>query len=113
MGTGASDNSRKLHTTHVNTEMTKHEPKVGQASSREDRYHEIENATRAKGVGAVEAKRAKYLKSGMGSSADNKERLKREGDTMAKLFAFKNKVINTKGSKKKGSENKTKEDDSL
>lgn len=47
------------------------------------------------GLSAVEARRAKYLKSGSGSSANKKERLKREGDTMARLSAFKSKVIET------------------
>ena len=41
-------------------------------------------------VSAVEARRAKYLKTKSG-------RKKRESDTMAKLFQFKSKVIETKG----------------
>jgi len=58
-----------------------------------------EKSNRSEGVvGAVEARRARYLKSGTASSANKKERLKREGDTMARLFAFKNKVIETRGS---------------
>ena len=56
--------------------------------------------TASRGMSAVEARRTKYLKSGLGSSANKTERLKREGDTMARLFAFKNKVIETKGSGK-------------
>ncbi len=47
-------------------------------------------------MGAVEAKRNKYLKAGMGSSANKNERLKREGETMARLFSFKNKVLETR-----------------
>lgn len=56
--------------------------------------------TASRGMSAVEARRTKYLKSGLGSSANKTERLKREGETMARLFAFKNKVYETKGSGK-------------
>ncbi|KAL7521330.1 hypothetical protein ACHAWX_006011 [Stephanocyclus meneghinianus] len=52
-------------------------------------------SNKAKSVGAVEARRAKYLKNGH-SLASKKERLKREDDTMAKLMAFRNKVLETK-----------------
>ncbi len=64
-------------------------------SNREQKKSE---ATNSGVISAVEARRAKYLKSGSGSMANKKERLKREGDTMAKLSAFKSKVIErTKG----------------
>lgn len=56
-------------------------------------------SSRSRDVGAVEARRAKYLKSGAASLASKKEKLKREDDTMAKLLAFKSKVIETKGPK--------------
>mmetsp|Transcript_11228 Transcript_11228/g.24696 ORF Transcript_11228/g.24696 Transcript_11228/m.24696 type:complete len:609 (-) Transcript_11228:113-1939(-) len=93
------------------------EPQIERSSSKGDRNRKDDKSNKSRGIGAVEARRAKYLKSGTGSSANKKERLKREGDTMAKLFAFKNKVLETKGSKKDGDSNrKTKKqpaDDSL
>ena len=62
---------------------------------REQKKSEVTNSG---GISAVEARRAKYLKYGTGSLASKKERLKREDDTMAKLSAFKSKVIErTKG----------------
>ena len=51
---------------------------------------------------SVEARRNKYLRAGMGSSANKNERLKRESETMARLFAFKNKVHETRASGKDG-----------
>eukprot|EP00956_Cyclotella_meneghiniana_P009272 scaffold12744_cov42-Cyclotella_meneghiniana.AAC.2 len=44
-------------------------------------------------IGAVQARRAKYLKGGTASLASKKERLKREDDTMAKLMAFRSKIL--------------------
>lgn len=86
-------------------------------SNEEDRHNDKPmKSTKPKSIGAVEARRAKYLKSGSGSSANKNERLKREGDTMAKLFAFKNKVLETKGSTKSGKDSNGKKhtaDDSL
>lgn len=64
-------------------------------SASDDGEQKKNEATKSGGLSAVEARRAKYLKSGSGSSANKKERLKREGDTMAKLLAFKSKVIET------------------
>jgi len=80
------------------------ESKSTRESSTEGRNHKRNKQTKTKSVGAVEARRAKYLNSGSVSSANKKERLKREGDTMEKLFAFKNKVLETKGSKKNRSD---------
>mmetsp|Transcript_40255 Transcript_40255/g.73672 ORF Transcript_40255/g.73672 Transcript_40255/m.73672 type:complete len:591 (-) Transcript_40255:31-1803(-) len=99
------ESSNKVHTMHENNETGKDESKIGRSTSKEDRNHKSSKSTQLKGIGAVEARRAKYLKSGTGSSANKKERLKREGDTMAKLFAFKTKVLETKGSKKDGDGN--------
>ena len=76
----------------------KEERKNGRSQSKEDRHEKSSKSSKSKSISAVEARRAKYLKSGSGSSANKKERLKREGDTMSRLFAFKNKVIETKGS---------------
>jgi peptidyl-prolyl cis-trans isomerase SDCCAG10 len=68
---------------------------------------------KSKSIGAIEARRAKYLKSGH-SLASKKERLKREDDTMAKLMVFRNKVLETKSSSKSANENGVKQaDDSL
>ncbi len=64
-------------------------------TTNDDRDQKKGESAKAGGISAVEARRAKYLKSGSGSSANKKERLNREGDTMARLFAFKNKVIET------------------
>jgi len=83
-------------------------PKVGQLESNVVNHSSNSNIeqdnnksnTTSRGMSAVEARRTKYLKSGLGSSANKTERLKREGDTMARLFAFTNKVIETKGSGK-------------
>ena len=61
--------------------------------------HESRKPKKTKSIGAVEARRAKYLKNGH-STASKKERLKRENDTMAKLMAFRSKVLDTKGSSK-------------
>ncbi|KAL7528821.1 hypothetical protein ACHAWF_002723 [Thalassiosira exigua] len=95
---------RKIHSVH-NTEVAQknkaEEVASFQSISRDDK-HKISKSSKPKNIGAVEARRAKYLKSGVGSSANKKERLKREGDTMAKLFAFKTKVVGTKGSKEDG-----------
>jgi len=63
----------------------------------------------SKGMSALDARRAKYLKSGSKSSANKK---KREDDTMSKLSAFRSKMIDTKVSKSKGSNEDT-PDDSL
>lgn len=56
---------------------------------------EPSNRKKTKSIGAVEARRAKYLKGGAASLASKKERLKREDDTMAKLLAFRSKVLDT------------------
>jgi len=63
----------------------------------------------SKGMSALDARRAKYPKSGSKSSANKK---KREDDTMSKLLAFRSKMIDTKVSKSKGSNEDT-PDDSL
>ena len=95
------------------------EPDLGKQESKsvrikEDRDQGTKQTTKSKSIGAVEARRAKYLKSGSASSANKKERLKKEGDTMAKLFAFKSKVLETnKGSSKKDGTKKHAPDDSL
>lgn len=85
-------------------------PKVSQLESHIVKYNSNSNIegnnvnnksdTASRGMSAVEVRRTKYLKSGLGSSANKTERLKREGETMARLFAFKNKVHETKGSGK-------------
>ena len=61
-------------------------------------------------MSALDARRAKYLKSGSKSSANKK---KREDDTMSKLLAFRSKMIDTKVSKSKGSNEHNTPDDSL
>mmetsp|Transcript_9380 Transcript_9380/g.16313 ORF Transcript_9380/g.16313 Transcript_9380/m.16313 type:complete len:618 (-) Transcript_9380:26-1879(-) len=100
----SKESSDKVQAMHKNIQIEKNESiNEQQSHSREDRNHKSERkSNKSKSISAVEARRAKYLKSGSGSSANKKERLKREGDTMAKLFAFKNKVIETKGTKKNG-----------
>lgn len=77
--------------------------KIDTKRTKDEQNQKKNKPAESAGGGAVEARRAKYLKSGSGSSANKKERLKREGETMARLFAFKSKVIETtKGSKKDG-----------
>jgi len=67
------------------------------AAPKDERRGEDESKKQRKSkVSAVEARRAKYLKSSSG-------RKKRESDTMAKLFQFKSKVIETKGALRTGS----------
>lgn len=103
--TGAKEISNNLGTMHENGApkvRNNDDPKITHRSSEEDRDRKKSKVAKPKSISAVEARRAKYLQSGSGSSANKKERLKREGDTMAKLFAFKSKVIETKGSKKSG-----------
>ena len=76
-------------------------------ASKEERHGEEESKKQRKSkVSAVEARRAKYLKSSSG-------RKKRESDTMAKLFQFKSKVIETKGASRDGSNGDTTADNSL
>ena len=86
----------------VTPEVGKLEPKTECGNAKEDRNVASSKSSSSRGMGAVEARRTKYLKSGIGSSAMKSERLKREGETMARLFAFKNKVLETKGSGKDG-----------
>jgi peptidyl-prolyl cis-trans isomerase SDCCAG10 len=83
-------------------EVGKTDPKIERGSAKDDRNVASSKSNSSRGMGAVEARRTKYLKSGIGSSANNSERLKREGETMARLFAFKIKVLETKGSGKDG-----------
>ena len=94
------DDSNKQHPTDPNVEMVSNDSRSNHNRSQEDQHQncEIKNKDKPKAVSAVEARRAKYLRSGRGSSAGKKS-LIREGDTMAKLFAFKSKVVQTKGSK--------------
>jgi len=80
-----------------------------QVDIQEDSEKGIKPKKSSKGMSALDARRAKYLKSGSKSSANKK---KREDDTMSKLFAFRSKMIDTKVSKKKGSNEDT-PDDSL
>ncbi|KAL7452433.1 hypothetical protein ACHAWC_004155 [Mediolabrus comicus] len=68
------------------------------ASKQEDRPVKRSKSYKSKGISGVEARRSKYLKSGAGSISSKKDRLRREDNTMAKLLAFKTKVLETKGS---------------
>ena len=64
-------------------------------------------------ISEVEARRSKYIKSGNRSTfSSNKGQQCREDDTMAKLLAFKTKVLETKGAKS-GRTHKYVNDDSL
>ena len=54
--------------------------------------------SKSKKISEVEARRSKYIKSGASSSKKGRQR--REDDTMAKLLAFKTKVLETKGGSK-------------
>mmetsp|Transcript_27499 Transcript_27499/g.57765 ORF Transcript_27499/g.57765 Transcript_27499/m.57765 type:complete len:625 (-) Transcript_27499:15-1889(-) len=71
-------------------------------TKREHKKSRHDQTTKSKTICEVEARRAKYLKRGTGSSAKKSERLRREDDTMKKLLAFKTKVLETKGSKTNG-----------
>jgi len=71
------------------------------ASKQEDRPVKRSKSSKSKGISGVEARRSKYLKSGAGSLSSKKDRLRREDNTMAKLLAFKTKVLETKGSSNK------------
>ena len=68
------------------------------SSKQEDRPVKSSKSSKSKGISGVEARRSKYLKSGAGSISSKKDRLRREDNTMAKLLAFKTKVLETKGS---------------
>ncbi|KAL3804682.1 hypothetical protein HJC23_008497 [Cyclotella cryptica] len=78
---------------------TMKQSETAEMSTREKPNH----SNKAKSIGAVEARRAKYLKNGH-SLASKKERLKREDDTMAKLMAFRNKVLETKSGSRQNDE---------
>ena len=82
------------------SEQLREKSKNGRKSSKEENRAKHSETTKSNTVSQVEARRAKYLKRGTGSSATKNERLRREDDTMAKLLAFKSKVLETKGSKK-------------
>jgi cyclophilin family peptidyl-prolyl cis-trans isomerase len=73
------------------------ETNIQSSESDPNMQQEQRKPKKSKSIGAVEARRSKYLKAGH-SLANKKERLKREDDTMAKLMAFRNKVLETKGS---------------
>ena len=91
------------------------EPSTKQQERTKATQQESRKPQKNKSIGAVEARRAKYLKNGH-STASKKERLKREDDTMAKLMAFRSKVLETKGSSQPESQNVSKDravDDSL
>ena len=62
-------------------EVGKTDPKIERGSAKDDRNVASSKSNSSRGMGAVEARRTKYLKSGIGSSANNSERLKREGET--------------------------------
>lgn len=68
-------------------------------SKEEERPTKHRKSSKSKRIAGVEARRSKYVKSGTGHTSTKKERLRREGDTMTKLLAFKTKVLETKGSK--------------
>jgi len=80
-----------------------------QVDTKEDSEKGSKPKKSSKGMSALDARRAKYLKPGSKSSANKK---KREDDTMSKLLAFRSKMIDTKVSKSKGSNEDT-PDDSL
>ncbi|KAL7531453.1 hypothetical protein ACHAXR_004055, partial [Thalassiosira sp. AJA248-18] len=114
--TGAKEplnGKRKMNENNDASNVLKEDSELRRSSSKEDRHQKSSKSTKSKTVGAVEARRARYLKSGTGSSANKKERLKREGDTMAKLFAFKNKVLETKGGDSNDKAKKQPADESL
>lgn len=92
----AKESSNKAHAAHENNGMV---TRKSRDNAESDWSHKSEKPAKSRAVGAVEARRAKYLKSGKGSSANKRERLKREGDTMERLLAFKTKVIETRGSR--------------
>jgi peptidyl-prolyl cis-trans isomerase SDCCAG10 len=86
----------------VAPEVGRSEPKIESGAPKDDRNVASSKLNPSRGMGAVEARRTRYLKSGIGSSANKEERLKREGETMARLLAFKNKVLETRRSGKDG-----------
>ncbi|KAL3816292.1 hypothetical protein ACHAXA_008100 [Cyclostephanos tholiformis] len=99
-------------------EAGKIEPKIECINPKDDQYVvSSKKSNSLSGVGVVELRRNKYLRAGMGSSASKNERLKREGDTMARLFAFKNKMLEARVCGKDGISNdgarNTPTDDSL
>lgn len=108
------DNIASAIKDRIKNELTENKAKpTRQHEAVASKIAEQKQSTKSKSISAVEARRAKYLKGGA-SLASKKERLKREDDTMAKLMAFRSKVLETKGSKKDNSEpSKEVADDSL
>lgn len=65
-----------------------------------ERLSKRRKTSNSKKTSEVEARRSKYVKSAIVSASSSKKgRQRREDDTMAKLLAFKTKVLQTKGSK--------------
>jgi len=85
------------------------------AMKEEERLSKRSKTSKSKKISEVEARRSKYIKSGrVSASSSKKGRQRREDDTMAKLLAFKTKVLQTKGSKMNEKEIKeSPNDDSL
>ncbi|KAL7468951.1 hypothetical protein ACHAXS_009190 [Conticribra weissflogii] len=96
--TGSVDNQKHESIETPFREDSKRERKKSKHENR-PKHNET---TKSNAMSEVEARRAKYLKRGTGSSAKRSERVRREDDTMKKLLAFKTKVLETKGSKTNG-----------
>ena len=73
----------------------------------EERPSKRSKASKSKKISEVEARRSKY------SKPKGKGRQQREDDTMAKLLAFKTKVLEAKGSKNENGTKQSSHDDSL
>ena len=87
----------------------KEEDKTTQNVTKEDeeRPSKRSKASKSKKISEVEARRSKY------SKPKGKGRQQREDDTMAKLLAFKTKVLEAKGSKNENGTKQSSHDDSL
>ena len=84
----------KLKTVAYQTKTEKKEESKSVRIKEDQKQQGSGKPTKSKGMSAVEARRAKYLKSGNGT----KSKGQREGDTLTKLSQFKSKVLDTKGS---------------
>ena len=107
----AGEDKNRIRSTDTTRNEEENGKKAQSVMNEEERPSKRSKTSKSKKISEVEARRSKYIKSSTLSSKKGRQR--REDDTMAKLLAFKTKVLETKGTKNEKATTQSSNDDSL